>query len=308
MHDDQLSRQDRARGAFLGLAIGDAIGTTLEFRARDSYSPVTGMVGGGPFQLRPGEWTDDTAMAIALAESLLEHEGLNEKDLMEGFCEWYEQGTYSCTGTCFDIGITTRAALQRFRLTGNPMAGSEDPRHAGNGSLMRLAPVPILYWNNGPARANAARNQSRTTHATGEAVDACAAFADLIADAINGTPRSNLFSPRQGSWVEAVRRAMQMESISYKRAQVQSSGYVVHSLEAALWATGSATSFTDAVLRAANLGDDADTTAAIAGQLAGAIYGASGIPAQWLEILKWRDRIELLADRLFEQSLSLASR
>jgi ADP-ribosyl-[dinitrogen reductase] hydrolase len=126
-------------------------------------------------------------MAIALAESLLEHEGLNERDLTERFCEWYDQGAYSCTGSCFDIGQTTLAALRRFRQTGNPMAGSDDPRHAGNGSLMRLAPVPILYWNNSPARTSAARNQSRTTHATEEAVDACAAFADLIADAINGS-------------------------------------------------------------------------------------------------------------------------
>jgi ADP-ribosyl-[dinitrogen reductase] hydrolase len=263
-----ISLAETARGALLGLAIADALGTTLEFQARDSYSPLKDIVGGGPFNLQPGEWTDDTAMAIALAECLLEHEGLNERDLMERFCEWYDQGTYSCTGSCFDIGQTTLAALRRFRRTGDPMAGSEDPKHAGNGSLMRLAPVPILYWNNASARANAARNQSRTTHATREAVDACAAFADLIADAIDGTPRDIL-------------------------------------LTAALWATGGATSFAGTVLRAANLGDDADTTAAIAGQLAGAIYGASAIPTRWLDILAWRDHLESLADRLFDQSLAL---
>ena len=136
----------RARGAMLGLAIGDALGTTLEFTKRDSQTPLTTIIGGGPFRLQPGQWTDDTAMALALAASLAAHPLLGETDLMQRFVAWHERGEYACTGSCFDIGIATRAALQRFKQTGDPVAGSTDPMSAGNGSLMRLAPVAIRHW------------------------------------------------------------------------------------------------------------------------------------------------------------------
>ena len=151
--------RDRARGALLGLAVGDALGTTLEFTAKDSSAPLTDMVGGGPFRLKPGEWTDDTSMALALAESLLANPDLDEEDLMTRFCAWAEEGTYSHTGRCFDIGMTVRSALSDFRRTGNPVAGSRDPRSAGNGSLMRLAPVPIRFALEPGKRADVARRQ-----------------------------------------------------------------------------------------------------------------------------------------------------
>jgi len=138
---------DRAIGALLGLAIGDAIGTTLEFRARDTYAPLTDMVGGGPFDLRAGEWTDDTAMALALADSLEARDDLDEQDLLGRFADWWQSGTYSCKGKCFDIGITTQQALLRWQSTKEPHCGSTDPMSAGNGSLMRLAPVAVRFWN-----------------------------------------------------------------------------------------------------------------------------------------------------------------
>lgn len=135
--------RDRARGALLGLAAGDAVGTTLEFRSRDSYEPLTDMIGGGPFELKPGEWTDDTSMALALADSLAVTGEFEAEDLMQRFVRWWREGEYSVTGQCFDIGITTSRALARFEGDGNPYAGSRDPGAAGNGSLMRLAPVAI---------------------------------------------------------------------------------------------------------------------------------------------------------------------
>lgn len=133
--------RSRAIGALVGLAVGDAVGTTLEFTRRDSYPRLTDMIGGGPFWLKPGEWTDDTAMALALADSLAERGQLDPADLMDRFLAWWREGRYSCTGTCFDIGITTRSALGRFEQNGEPFAGSESPDAAGNGSLMRLSPV-----------------------------------------------------------------------------------------------------------------------------------------------------------------------
>lgn len=295
---------DRARGALVGLAIGDALGTTNEFKPRDTYEPLTDIVGGGPFRLAPGQWTDDTAMALALAYSLLRNARLDERDLMDRFCNWWQLGSYSCTGTCFDIGTTTRHALLSYQLTSNPIAGSVDPNAAGNGSLMRLAPVAILYWNDSERRSDIAARQSKTTHAAEEAVQSCVAYAELIARAIGGVQRDRLFLPLNGPWEGAVAEAMSMSAVQLSRDQAKSSGYVIHSLEAVLWAVGGARDFEDAVLRAANLGDDADTTAAVAGQLAGALWGLSGIPDAWQARLAWRDEIVDVAGRLYEASLS----
>jgi hypothetical protein len=160
MRDMNDKRLDRAIGALVGLAVGDSIGTSLEFSERDSRPPVNDMIGGGPFRLRPGEWTDDTAMALCLADSLLACEGLNQRDLIERFCQWWHNGENSCTGDCFDVGITTREALRRFENTGDPIAGGTEPHKAGNGSLMRLAPVAIYWHRDRENVERAARAQS----------------------------------------------------------------------------------------------------------------------------------------------------
>ena len=144
----QLVLRDRYRGALLGLAVGDALGTTLEFKAPGTFKPITDMVGGGPFGLEPGQWTDDTSMAFCLAESLIEKRGFDPKDQMDRYCRWWKEGYLSSTGTCFDIGITVRTALAHYLRSGEPFAGSTDPLTAGNGSLMRLAPVPLAFRRN----------------------------------------------------------------------------------------------------------------------------------------------------------------
>jgi ADP-ribosylglycohydrolase len=137
--------RDRIRGALIGLAVGDAVGTTAEFNPPSTFAPVTDMVGGGPFRLRAGEWTDDTSMALCLAESLIECGGFDARDQMERYVKWWKTGHLSSTGHCFDIGNTTRAALARFVETGDPLSGSTSPNAAGNGSLMRLAPAAMFY-------------------------------------------------------------------------------------------------------------------------------------------------------------------
>lgn len=292
------ARLDRAIGALVGLAVGDAVGTTLEFSRRDHLLALTDMVGGGPFSLAPGQWTDDTAMALALADGLNSNPTLDEADLMQRFVRWYRDGDYSCTGRCFDIGITTRQALSRFERDGNPIAVATDPHTAGNGSLMRLAPVAIAAWNDVEQRHDLTERQSRTTHGAEEAVDACIAYSDLIAEAVAGRSHDAILAPRAcglapsvaavlaGSWRGKVRRA------------IQSSGYVLHSLEAALWCVARTGDFSSAVLLAANLGDDADTTAAITGQLAGARYGYEAIPIAWRSKLAWHDRLGAAATAL----------
>ena len=293
---------DRARGCLLGLALGDALGTTLEFAARDARPKVTDLVGGGPFGLKPGQWTDDTAMALALGTSLREAGVLDERDLMQRFVAWYAEGQYSCTGTCFDIGITTRQALERFRRNGDPLSGSTDPRAAGNGSLMRLAPIALRFLADRTTLVDAARRQSRTTHGADEAVDACAAFAELLAEAIGGTRREEVLAPRPTSYCANIASILAGSWRAKTRAEIVSSGYVVHTLEAALWCVARTTSFREAVVLATNLGDDADTVAAVTGQLAGALWGVNSIPAEWLNKLSWRHEMESLAGQLVSAS------
>jgi ADP-ribosyl-[dinitrogen reductase] hydrolase len=295
--------RDRAVGALVGLTVGDAVGTTLEFKARDTYPLLTDMVGGGPFRLKPGQWTDDTSMALALAESLLAHDPLDPVDLMERFVRWRDEGAYSCTGTCFDIGITVNGALTRWQQAGDPLAGSTDPQTAGNGSLMRLAPVALRYWRDRKRLSEAAILQSRTTHGAAQAMGACEGYAQMLADAIEGRPLSEVLRPRGGELAGNIREILDGSWRGKRRDEISSSGYVAHSLEAAIWSVARTGDFRSAVLTAANLGGDADTTAAIAGQLAGAVYGNAGIPEPWLEKLAWRVQITELARSVFLKPL-----
>lgn len=153
----------RFRGCLLGLAVGDALGTTLEFCAPGSFTPIDDMRGGGPFALRAGQWTDDTSMALCLAHSLLHRQGFDAADQMNRYCNWYQHGYLSSTGHCFDIGNTVRQALERYLDGGPAFSGSADPRAAGNGSLMRLAPV-AMYYAHRPRRACRARRRQFAHH------------------------------------------------------------------------------------------------------------------------------------------------
>jgi ADP-ribosyl-[dinitrogen reductase] hydrolase len=295
---------NRYRGTLLGLAGGDALGTTLEFKQPGTFEPLTDMIGGGPFNLAAGQWTDDTSMALCLAESLIECRGFDPKDQMERYCRWWHDGYLSCTGECFDIGITVSAALRKYETTSDPFAGSTDPFSAGNGSLMRLAPIPMAYRSNMDLAIHYAAESSRTTHGAAAAIDACKFYATLILAALDGLSKDELLSPDlyAGQLVPEIR---DIAAGSYKRKQsslIAGTGYVVRSLEAALWAFYRSDTFEKGALLAANLGNDADTTGAVYGQLAGAFYGVDAIPAKWLEKLAVRDFIEQLADSLLNLS------
>jgi hypothetical protein len=185
----------RTAGAFLGLAVGDAIGASVEFMAPGTFETVTDMIGGGPHNLEPGQWTDDTSMALCLAESLVERRGFDPLDQMQRYVRWYREGHLSSTGVCFDIGNATRAALHRFERTGDPFAGSTDPGTAGNGSIMRLAPVPLFFHRDARSAIHYAADSSRITHAARDAVDACRYMAGLMACALNGVSKDELLAP-----------------------------------------------------------------------------------------------------------------
>ena len=293
---------DRAKGALIGLALGDALGTSVEFSERDGVPRVTDLVGGGPFGLAPGQWTDDTSMALCLAESLLERRGLDVRDLMERFCRWRDHGYNSVTGACFDIGGTTDAALGSFRATGEPLSGSTDPDDAGNGSLMRLSPVAIRWWRDRAKAVEAARLQSRTTHGAVQAVEACALFAEILVESIAGHPKESVLRCREWDGDARIAEVAAGSWRTKERDAISSSGYVLHTLEAALWCVDSTESVANALILAVNLGHDADTVGAVTGQLAGALWGMSGAPTAWLDRLAWRDRIESLAADLFHST------
>ena len=291
---------DRYRGCLLGLAVGDAIGTTVEFKPRGSFVPVTDMTGGGVFNLKPGQWTDDTSMALCLAESLVEKAGFDPLDQMRRYLDWYQNGYLSSTGKCFDIGGATRQALENFKATGKPMSGSKHPSSAGNGSLMRLAPVAMFYASSLAKAQFFAAKSSRTTHAAKECVEACTLFAGMLVSALAGEDKETILFESSVSGIGSEKLlAIARGEYKGKSAQhIRGNGYVVDALEAALWCFWTTDTFSAAVLAAANLGDDADTTAAICGQVAGAYYGQSGIPVPWLEKLYLKDRIISLAQKL----------
>lgn len=296
------------RGALLGLATGDAVGTTLEFRKPGSFTPIDDMVGGGPFNLEPGEWTDDTTMALCLAESLVERQTFDPRDQMQRYVSWMREGYYSVKGYCFDIGRTTSTALHAFESTGDPYSGPTLPNSAGNGSIMRLAPVPLFYACNAREAIEKAGESSRTTHGAATAIDACRYLGALIVGAVNGVSKDELlserYSPVPGYW-EAHPLDPAIDDIaagSFKHKQppdIIGTGYVVKSLEAALWAFYTTTTYREGCLLAVNLGNDADTTGAVYGQLAGAFYGEQGIPEAWQHKLAMREKIVWLAEQLF---------
>jgi ADP-ribosyl-[dinitrogen reductase] hydrolase len=291
----------RYQGAMLGLACGDAVGTSVEFSARGSFAPVIDMAGGGPFSLQPGQWTDDTSMALCLAESLITKGRFDAADQMARYLNWREWGYLSSTGSCFDIGMTVREALDRYAASGDPYSGSNDPHSAGNGSLMRLAPVVLFAWPDVAGALNLAADSSRTTHGAPEAVESCQLFAALLCAALAGHDKASLLHKIAYLPSQPKLAVLAGGGFVYKdEGQIRGTGYCVDSLEAALWCFYTTRSFEDAVLRAANLGDDADTTAAITGQIAGAYYGVGEIPAKWLARLTMRDDIAQMAQQLLQ--------
>jgi ADP-ribosyl-[dinitrogen reductase] hydrolase len=242
-------------------------------------------------------------MALCLAESLLNKAGFDAADQMGRYLNWLQWGYLSSTGDCFDIGMTVRRALVKFQQTGDPFAGSTDPQTAGNGSLMRLAPVVLFYYPSIAEVGAFCAESSRTTHAAPEAVQCCALFGLLLAKALAGEPKTSLRRLESGALSEPKVVSIANGSFVRKpRAEIVGSGYSVASLEAALWCFHNTDTFESAILEATNLGDDADTTAAITGQLAGAHYGVRQIPPHWLERLHMRSDIEATAEALLHAS------
>lgn len=293
-----MNETDRAQGCLTGLAVGDALGTTLEFTTPGSFTPLTDMIGGGPFHLKAGQWTDDTSMALCLAESLIECGGFDLRNQMDQYVRWWQEGHLSSSKAgCFDIGNTVSSALSRFLKSGDPASGSTDKYSAGNGSIMRLAPVPIFFREADDAIYYAAES-SRGTHQAAACLDACRYLGGilwrLLHEATKDEVLAPFYHPAGKSWKGMDPAIAAIAAGSFKEKDppaIRGTGYVAHSLEAALWAFHRSSSFEEGALLAVNLGEDADTTGAVYGQIAGAFYGLDGIPARWLEKLHGREMI-----------------
>ena len=338
----ETTTRDRFRGCLLGLAAGDALGTTLEFKRPDTFKPIHDMIGGGPFGLKPGQWTDDTSMALCLGQSLIECDGFDPKDQMQRYVRWRDEGYLSSIkGCCFDIGNTVSSALSRFERTGEPYAGATDPDSAGNGSLMRLAPVPMYFIGNAGDAIDRSVDSSRTTHGVEEAVDACRYFSGLLIGALRGVDKDTLLSahycPVDGLWERSplAEKIADIADGSFKHRnppdcffddtfpdlaphlsektclsirsegdvqKIKGKGYVVKSMEAAIWAFYKSEDFREGALLAVNLGDDADTTGAIYGQIAGAYYGVDSIPSEWRDRLTMLTEITGMADSIYDHA------
>jgi len=293
--------RDRAVGALIGLAVGDAVGTTLEFLPRDR-AHVKDMTGGGPFRLRAGEWTDDTSMALCLAETLLEKGDADTICFRNKLLAWYQHGHNSSNGVCFDIGNTTRFALEQYLAIGPGWNGNTAPETAGNASIIRQAPVSIFFRKSLSKAFYEAKKQSIATHGAVEAINSTQYLGCLLVHIINGSNKDFVFSPHI---MPLQPRVMIVNAGEYKqktRDQIRSSGYVIDTLEAAMWAVWNTDNFRDAILLAANLADDADSVAATAGQLAGALYGYSGIPQEWKDKLVQHERLVSMAVELFHSA------
>lgn len=292
---------DRMTGSFVGLAVGDALGTSAENSQPGDFPPVKSMIGGGPFELKPGEWTDDTSMALCLADSLLECEGFDARDQMVRYARWRKEGYNSSNGRCFDIGPGVQAALDRFEQSGEVFAASTDPGPADNGSLKRLAPSVIAYHREPKVAVRVAAESSRTTHGFRVAIDASRYLAALLLSLWSGSERALGFEDVASRVtdldpeIEAIAEGSWREK---EDSSIRAGRTVVETLEAALWAFDRSTDFRSGALLAANLGGDTEGVGAVYGQIAGAHYGLSGIPQEWVKALHERKRILATAQAL----------
>ena len=292
--------KDKERGCLIGLAVGDALGAPVEFKSPGSFSPITEYRSGGPFSLMACEWTDDTSMALALADSL--GNGWNLNDQADKYLDWWQKGKYSVKGFCFDIGGTTRYSLSRYdKIRDATKCADPEAESSGNGSIMRLAPIPIKFHNlSREELATKARESSLVTHASNQCRSACELLATTCAALINGATKEEALNLPFSGLDPLVQKRIVEEKRYLKKnpPDIKGSGWVIQSLEAALWAFAKGKDFEEAVLLAVNLGDDADSTGAVCGQLAGACYGESGIPQRWRDKLMHKDMIEEALTRL----------
>jgi ADP-ribosyl-[dinitrogen reductase] hydrolase len=283
--------RERFIGTLLGLAVGDAVAAATQFRRPGRFAPVGDLLGGGPFDLPRGGWSDDTAMALCLAESLLECKGFDARDQVERYTRWQQEGHLSATGQCVGITAGTAGALARARWRRQVFSGSHDPEMLAPEPLSRVAPAVMYFFADPRAAEEHAAEAARTTCQAPEVLAACRSLARALHAALRGAPRAAILELRpDAAGVDLVTAA-------------EAGTTAPQALAAAFEVLGRTGNFRDAVLAAANLGGNSDVIAAVTGALAGAHYTASAIPTLWRNSLMKLQLIEGFADRLLAQAL-----
>lgn len=311
-----MNRKNFSKNILIGSAVGDALGVPVEFKSRQylQQNPVTDMMGYGTYNMPPGTFSDDSSMMFCLAESLCN--GYNVNDIAEKFQMWMHEGYWTADGEVFDVGISTRKAINRLRVVKNPIeAGSTSESDNGNGSLMRILPLAIFTKDLSiDERCEIVKEVSSITHAHNRSVLACIYYIEF---ALNVLDSENLEEAYLNTnfWLKLFleeneiyknefqyfERILSGKLIDLKEDEIKSTGYVMDSLEASIWCLLHTNSYKDCVLKAVNLGHDTDTIACIAGGIAGIYYDAETIPTNWIEQLARVDDILHLAEQLEEK-------
>ncbi len=293
--------KDRCLGSWLGLAIGDALGAPIQFQDRDTYETITDYRAGGVYQIPAGYWTDDTSMALCLAETLLEHRQYDPTDFGNRLVKWVGDGYNSSMPKCFDIGRTTLTAISNFRRYGPKDCGERGEHSKGNGSIMRLAPIPIFHRNNRKKAEIEAVWQGAFTHNNTVTANACYLLCHILLEAYSTGDKGKAFDALDKLTFHPALAGIESRNFKINsRDDTASDGYVVSTIEAALWAVWHTETFEDAILLAVNLGHDADTVGAVTGQIAGAIYGYSAIPKHLTNGLHDAQRLHTVGNQLAE--------
>ncbi len=294
---------NRCLGSFVGLAVGDAVGAPLEFSHRGTFRPIEDMIEGGYFNLKTGEWTDDTAMALCLAESLLRMNGFDAKDQMDHYSRWFLDGVFSCKDRAFGMGQTFMNSIIKYHMTGDPFSGMSRPKRPGNGCIMRLAPIPIFFYPDLEKIIRYSGESSKTTHGMPESIYASRLFGEILGLALAGKSKEEILFSNQIGDSDCPEIISGISCGNYRskpESEIESTFFAGKCLEAALWCFLNTDNFRDAILKAANLGGDADSTAAVCGQVAGAYYGIDSIPQNWKDVLVKKELIFSIAQQLLE--------
>ncbi len=304
-------QKNKAIGSIVGFAIGDALGAPVEFKERGTFEPIKFYKSGGKFNLPAGAYTDDTAMTLCLAQSLLDKNGCDADDQLQKYIAWLNDGYMSATGVSVGCGKQIYRALLTYLSKKNTVCTIGNNRSAGNGSLMRVSPIAIYYMEDLNKAMQCAQKSSYTTHKLKICVDACIAFTWLLYGFYKGFSKDDILSKEYADYYlfeydKNYSYDLEIISIlqgSYKNKsedEINSSGYVVHTLEASLWAFYNSNNFKEGLLKAINLGKDSDTIGAIYGSIAGAYYGIDNIDNDLIEGLMHNKKIIEIAKQLYD--------
>ena len=309
---------EQIKAVMIGHAIGDALGVPVEFCDREELidNPVIDMRGYGTYPVPAGAWSDDTSMSIAALASLA-NGTVNLQEIMDNFDEWVEEGKYTPTGTSFDIGSTCLQAIRAYLISHNTSeCGQVGEYSNGNGSLMRIHPFALFAIAKEMTLGKSldiVREGSVLTHAHPRSIYGCCIYSMVLWDILRGAEKSQIPSAIENASVlfdgiypeesDHYEWAFNKKLATKTENEISGSGYVVNTLEAALWCLLTTNSYKECVLKAVNLGEDTDTVAAIAGGLAGALYGYDSIPQEWKDTLMKHEYIEKLCEKAYKKWL-----